>query len=120
MDNRDQKRADQIGKVLAMAVLAIHAILADLDDIRLSLHFGEADLRERVSGDYLLVARDILPTVEAPAELLSIVKTALMDWIVLSDLVSLSQEAGLTGRRLDTMEEVAERLTSLLAVLREE
>jgi hypothetical protein len=120
MDNHDHKRADQIGKMLATSALAIHAILADLDDIRLSFHFGEADLRERISEDYLMVARDILPTVEAPSDLLSIVRTALMDWIVLSDLVSLSQAAGLTRRHLDTMEEVAERLAALLSMISSE
>jgi hypothetical protein len=119
VDNFDQKRAQAIARTLAVTVLLIREILVNLDEIRLVMHPADGNVRERIAEDYLMVARDVLPTVEAPGEILSIVRSALVDWIVLSDLVSLSQLTGANSRQLDTMEEMADRLAATMEAIRE-
>jgi hypothetical protein len=118
-DNSAEKRARQIARTLAVAVTMIRTILVNLDDIRLSLHAADDDMRERIAEDYLMVARDVLASVKAPVELLSIIRSALVDWIVLSDLVSLSRARGANPRQLETMEEMAERLATTMEVIRD-
>jgi hypothetical protein len=116
VDNHERKRSEQAGRFLAEALIMIMKILVNLDEIRLARRTGDG-MREEISGDLMMVAQDILPSVEAPRELLSVVRAALIDWVIMSDLITLSQAAGVTPRRLDTIEEMAERLAAMMGTV---
>lgn len=118
MDNHERKRGDLLGRLLAETLIMIYKILVNLDEIRLARRTGDG-MREEISGDLMMVARDILPTVEAEHQVLSVIRTVLLDWVILSDLITLGRAAGITPRRLDTMEELAERLGAILSVIRD-
>ena len=118
MDNHERKRGDQLGRFLAEVLVMIMTILVNLDEIRLARRTGDG-IREEISGDLMMVARDILPTVEAQSEILTVIRTAVLDWVILSDLISLAQAEGINSRRLDTMEELAGRLGALMVVIQD-
>jgi hypothetical protein len=119
VDNHDRKRAGQIARLLAEAYTMIRAILAGLDEIMLPSRSGSGDMREAIAVDLMMVYSDILPTVEAPGELLTIIRSALLDWVVLNDLVGVTPGVPATSRRLDTMEEVAEKLALTVSLIRD-
>lgn len=119
MDNHDRKRLLQIGKALAETFAIIRVILMNLDQIALRQYVISSEVREQIADDLNMVARDILPTVEAPMETLSILRSVLVDWVILNDLVTLSRLAEPTPRRLDAMEETAERMVLVMDLLRE-
>ena len=117
MDNHERKRRDQIARHLAELAIIIRMMLEGLDRIVLALHIEADDMRERIADDFLMVADNVLPTVDAPGELLAMARATLMDWVVANDLVSLMQATGVTPRRLATAEAVIERCAVTLAAL---
>lgn len=117
MDNHDRKRSEQVAHHLAEIAVIIHLMLRGLDRIVLHLHTEADDMRERIADDFLMVAESVLPTVEAPGELLAMIRSTLLDWVVANDLMSLMQAAGVTPRRLTTAEAVTERCAITLAAL---
>lgn len=118
MDNHDRKRAGDIARLLAEAYTLIRVILGNLDEILLPSRIGP-DMREAIAVDLMMVYGDILPTVEAPGELLTIIRSALLDWVVLNDLVGVTPGQAATSRRLDVMEELADKLAVTVSVLRD-
>jgi hypothetical protein len=114
VDNHDRKRHGQIARVLAEGAAIIMMILENLDEIVLPLREGTGAM-ERIAADYMMVHRDILPVVAAPPEILALVRSILLDWVILNDLVELGLTAEFTPRRTDTMEELAGRLAASLA-----
>lgn len=115
MEDDERKRRDDIIGVLAGAVQLIHQMLLNLDGLRLTLHTGP-DMQERIAEDFLLVHRDVLPTVEAPDEVLAMLRSILLDWITLDSLIGLHAAGALTPARSQAMEELAGRLASELSV----
>lgn len=118
MDNHDaRKRLDQLARFLASAAVMIHVALIALDGIRLTGHIGDEAMPEKIAEDFQLVRSHVLDSVEAPEELLAIVRSLLLDWTVLNDLIAISKGVPLTERRLGTMEDFAERLGAELLAL---
>jgi hypothetical protein len=118
VDNHDRKRREDIARTLVDGAIIIMVILKTLDEIGLAPHAGD-DARERIAEDFMLVHRDIIPSVEAPAEILALVRSILLDWVTLNDLVALGTATEITPRRLDTMEELAARLVATMGAARD-
>jgi hypothetical protein len=117
VDNHARKRREQIAEVLAAGYMYIRVMLMNLDGIGMAPHSGP-DARDRIAEDLMMVRNDVLPTVDKPDELLSVIGGMLLDWVVTNDLVTL---ASLTGggspRQLDTMEDMASRFIAHQEVL---
>jgi hypothetical protein len=118
VDNREQKRLGQFTRLLGMTLITILGILLNLDEIRLARRTGEG-LREEYAGDLMMVANDVLPQVKAPGTILVVTRMVLTEWVILHDLLVLAQETGATPRRLDTIDEAAERLGALMGGLQD-
>ena len=118
-DSHAPKHLRQLARQLSEFVAIIHVMLWNLDKITLTYHLEKEDAPERIAEDFLMVASDVLPRVDAPAEQLTLTGNILADWAVLADLVLLMGLTGPTGRRLDTAAHVLDRIATALVILKD-
>lgn len=113
-----QKHRFYIAAILVRAALALRLVLLNLDDIRLAAHQGD-DTRDRIADDFMMVREDILPTVNAPEELLALIQSIILDWINLDSLAKLETLTELPQARYDAIEELAGRIAMTITVAHE-
>ncbi len=118
MDNHERKRREYIAKVLADAAVLIRVMLLNLDGIGLALHEG-TDVRDRIADDFMVVYANILPSIDAPPEVLALIRSLLLDWVNLDSLVNLVIAGDIHPARADAMEELAERVSMTITAARD-
>jgi hypothetical protein len=117
VDENERKRLAYIATTLADAAALILVMLQNLDGIGLIFHTGP-DARDRIADDFMLVYANILPTVDAPPEVLALIRSVLLDWVTLDSLATFIS-AGTTKARAEAAEELADRVSVTITAARD-
>lgn len=112
------KRRHYVTAILVSTALLLRTMLANLDDIRLAHHTGD-DARDRIAEDLMMVYAHILPTVDAPPEVLGAFQLFLMDWVNLDSLLDADSIIPLSPARAEAMELLAGKMATNMTMARD-